>query len=134
MYFDLNTVTSDRQGRISLPGTLFKTGPINRGGTVCLFPVGDYWMGCDPARLQAIVLEEFPGSALDEDVRAMRRSLMIQVKSLHVDPQGRIQFKSIDGSSPGTDYVIVGVGQEFEIWPATVWQQHNEVMGGEDEV
>jgi len=133
MYFELSRVTSDKQGRLSLPVSLFKTGDVRRGGTVCIYPIENYWLLCDVKRFQEILETEHPGSAVDPDVRSMRRSFMIHVKSLHIDPQGRIQFKNIDPSNSGSEYVVVGVGLEFEIWPSKVWQGNNEEAGGNNE-
>ncbi|MCD4652788.1 division/cell wall cluster transcriptional repressor MraZ [bacterium] len=126
MYFEVHRVMSDRQGRITLPRTLFKTGRITRGGSLCLYPIEQYWIARDVQRIQEIMLKNFPGSALDPDVRDVRRNFFSDVKSLHIDPQGRVQFHD----TAGAEYVVIGAGQEFEIWPHAVWQKQH--AGGND--
>ncbi|MBN1297086.1 hypothetical protein JXA80_09915 [bacterium] len=134
MYFETHTVISDKQGRITLPRMLLKSGVIVRGGSICLVPMeGDYWMACEPERILRIIEAEFPGSVLDPDVRDMRREFMIRVKSLHVDPQGRVSIPFGDGSNDGLEFMVIGTGWEFEIWPMAVWRATFKEAGGKDE-
>ena len=130
MYFDTYSVESDKQGRITLPKNLFRSGRIERGGTLCLYPVENYWIACDPARLQTIVEQVFPGSSLDPDVRDDRRNFMIEVRSLHIDPQGRIPLLSVSEPVKDGRYVLLGTGLEFEIWPDEAWQKYKINPGG----
>lgn len=133
MYFDVHQVVSDKQGRITLPRSLFKTGYITRGASICVYPIDQYWLACEPDRMETILENDFPGSAVDPDVRDRRREFMIRVKSLHIDPQGRVHFQAVDGAENASEYVVVGAGREFEIWPATAWRQHIQQSGGENE-
>lgn len=123
MYFDTHAVETDKQGRITLPKSLFRDGGIERGGTVCLFPSAEYWIACDPSRLQQILEVEYPGSTLDPDVRDDRRSFMLDVRALHIDPQGRIQFRNPPECVENERFHVIGTGLEFEIWPENLWQE-----------
>ncbi|HPQ41971.1 MAG TPA: hypothetical protein PLV45_16505 [bacterium] len=133
MYFEIQQVVSDKQGRITLPRSLFKTGRIIRGGALCVVPLEGYWIACEPERIEEILERDFPGSALDPDVRDSRREFLVHVKSFHIDPQGRVPFQSADSGEPGAEYVVVGAGREFEIWPVTAWRNHINQSGGDDE-
>lgn len=133
MFFEVHQVVSDKQGRITLPRALFKTGQITRGASLCVYPMDPYWVACEPGRIEEIIETDFPGSSLDPDVRDNRRQFLIRVKSLHIDPQGRVPFQMADAGKPGMEYAVVGTGREFEIWPLTVWQNHIEQSGGDNE-
>ena len=133
MYFETHSVTSDRQGRINFPRNLFRDSGISRGGTVCVYPMESYWLACDIQRFQQILESEYPGSSLDPVVRDSRREFMLDAKSLHIDPQGRVPFQAVDGRKPGTEYLIIGTGLEFEIWPKSVWLEHTQDLGGNDD-
>ncbi len=133
MYFDSYTIETDRQGRLTLPKNLFRSGGIERGGVICIYLLDAYWIACDPVRLQQILEKEFPGSALDPDVRDDRRGFMMDVRSLHIDPQGRVLFQGRDEVSGDKRYVVIGTGLELEIWPENVWQERYGQTGGKRE-
>lgn len=123
MYFDINNVQVDKQGRITLPTGLFRSGDIERGGVLCVYHLEAYWVACDPGRLKQILETEFPGRSIDPETRNDRRDFMMAVTSLHIDLQGRVQFHHLDQSSGAGRYVLIGTGFEFEIWPERIWQE-----------
>ncbi|MBN1878708.1 hypothetical protein JW823_01230 [bacterium] len=131
MYFNSYSIEADKQGRITLPKNLFRSGGIERGGIICIYFSDGYWIACDPGRLQAILEQDYPGSALDPDIRDDRRNFMLDVRSLHIDPQGRIPFQSLQESPGDSQFVIIGTGLEFEIWAQQVWQERYGKPGGE---
>jgi DNA-binding transcriptional regulator/RsmH inhibitor MraZ len=130
MFFETHKVLTDKQGRISLPTGLFKSGSITRGGTLCVFPVQKYWVACGPERIEKLLETEYPGNSLDPEIRDLRREFMLTVKSVHIDLQGRIHVTGLNDRDEKENFVLVGMGFDFEIWPVKAWQECNEHSGG----
>ena len=122
MYFNTSFIQLDKQGRITLPTSLFKSGNIERGGELCVYPMDNYWVATDPGRLKQVLEVEIPGKSIDPDVRDRRRAFMLNVMSLNIDLQGRVQFKHLDLANKADRYVVMGTGLDFEIWPLSIWQ------------
>lgn len=122
MYFNTSFIQLDKQGRITLPTSLFKSGNIERGGELCVYPMDNYWVATDPGRLKQVLEVEIPGKSIDPDVRDRRRAFMMNVVSLNIDLQGRVQFKHLDTANKTDRYVVMGTGLDFEIWPLSIWQ------------
>jgi DNA-binding transcriptional regulator/RsmH inhibitor MraZ len=133
MYFNQYIVQTDRQGRITLPKNLFRIDGIERGGILCVYPISEYWMACDPKRILHVMETNFPGSAIDSVVRDSRREFMAEVQSIHIDPQGRVQFHPGSEKESSGKYVLIGTGYDFEIWPFEDWQEQTGKKGGSDE-
>lgn len=133
MYFNQYIVQTDRQGRITLPKNLFRIDGIERGGILCIYPMSGYWMACDPKRILHVMETNFPGSAIDSVVRDSRREFMAEVQSIHIDPQGRVQFQPGVTKGMSDRFVLIGTGYDFEIWPFDEWQKHNGEQGASDE-
>jgi DNA-binding transcriptional regulator/RsmH inhibitor MraZ len=128
MYFDSYNVQVDKQGRITLPTGLFRSGDIERGSVLCVYRLQNYWVACDPGRLKQILETEFPGRSIDPETRNDRRDFMMAVTSLHIDLQGRVQFQHLDTVSGAGRYMLIGTGFDFEIWPLQVWQERFEKL------
>ncbi len=133
MYFNTSFIQLDKQGRITLPTSLFKSGNIERGGELCVYPMDNYWVATDPGRLKQVLEVEIPGKSIDPDVRDRRRAFMLNVMSLNIDLQGRVQFKHLDLANKADRYVVMGTGLDFEIWPLSIWQDKFEDKEGDHE-
>ncbi|MGB3976828.1 MAG: hypothetical protein WBM02_05700 [bacterium] len=131
MYFNTSIVQVDKQGRITLPTSLFKSGGIERGGELCVYPMEDYWVATDPDRLKQVLETEIPGKSMNPETRDNRRVFMMKIVSLYIDLQGRVQFQHLDKANKTDRYVVIGTGLDFEIWPLSVWQERFE-KGEED--
>ncbi len=130
MFFETHNIQADKQGRISLPANLFRSGSIFRGGMLCVFPMQNYWIACSPERINTLLQTEYPGNSVAPEVRNLRREFMISVLSLHIDLQGRIHVSNLKFSQANGSYVLVGMGFDFEIWSASSWQEQKKHSGG----
>ncbi len=122
IFSEIHRCQTDRQGRVTLP-KLFRTHDLLREEVVCIRPGDGYFVGCGSDQLVKYLESKGLLDPDDEEIRERRRAWMFPVKTLHIDPQGRIPLCSVTGDPPGSIYVLFGTGVDFEIWHESKWNE-----------
>lgn len=70
----------------------------------------------------------------DERGRALRRQFFASAVSSEIDEQGRILLPENLLSAAeikGSEVIVIGAGDHFEIWDPVLWQEQSEKVGRE---
>jgi len=89
-----------------------------------LKPLSAYLVALSPAVVERLLTTEL-GALLDEEDRQRRRELGATLMMATMDLQGRMKIPDECRSVLGSDdhVVVIGTGEDFEIWPQTLYTQ-----------
>jgi len=113
------------KGRIILPRKLrLELGDekliiLSRGFEGCIW-------GFSPEGFEKEAQETLGSSATEERARYLRRYLFASSVPVELDAQGRFVIPSalLTYAKVGSEVVIIGAGDHFEIWNSKFWKKH----------
>jgi len=127
IFTGLHLCAVDKLTRIILPRE-FRAGGLIRGGTLYTRPKEQYIIAAPEDAVRSYIDAIAPGDADDDHAREIRRCALAPFKVVHVDPQGRCKLSFMGAVTEGDNMVLVGTGQDFEIWVREEWKKHYPEM------
>lgn len=130
MFRGISEVTIDAKGRLSLP-VRFRAAVLAENGGVMVATIDTQERCLLLYRLKEWEAIEQKISALpsfDASARRIQRLLIGHATECEIDAQGRLLLAAPlrEYAHLERDILLVGQGQKFEVWSATLWQEKRQ--------
>ena len=130
MFRGISEVTIDAKGRLSLP-VRFRAAVLAENGGVMVATIDTQERCLLLYRLKEWEAIEQKLSALpsfDASARRIQRLLIGHATECEIDAQGRLLLAAPlrEYAHLERDILLVGQGQKFEVWSATLWQEKRQ--------
>ncbi|MBN1356060.1 hypothetical protein JXA40_07290 [bacterium] len=127
IYTGLFICPVDKLGRIILPRG-FRRESMARSATLYVRANENYLILTVEQSLRDHLTSIASGDDDDAEIREIRRLAMAPVKTVHVDPQGRLKIPDFPNFKGGDTMILVGAGHDFEIWTQPDWKDRYPEM------
>ncbi len=107
--------TLDKFTRITLPKE-FRLGLPAHGSRLFVRPADNYLIVTTEQFLMEYIQRMAAQNPANEISRETQRMFFMPMKTVHVDPQGRLKLKQTGDFKEGEELVLIGMGKDFEIW------------------